>query len=118
VIHRRRSDESLEAPHVSGRAAATLAALVTARVVRPKPRRTRTPPCLTVDRRFRYADYSAGETIPLLRMAGRWVDERGFSIGGNSTSSGEGRLILTNDDARFAELMESHGCRGAAALRE
>ncbi|HEU4889245.1 MAG TPA: hypothetical protein VFV49_15265 [Thermoanaerobaculia bacterium] len=48
-----------------------------------KPRRTRTPTCLTVDRRFRYTDYPKGETVPPLRMSGRWLEERGFSIGGN-----------------------------------
>ena len=41
-------------------------------------------------------------------MSGRWLEERGFSIGGNVyVEVGEGRLILTNDDARFAELTES-----------
>lgn len=73
-----------------------------------KPRRTRTPNCLTVDRRFRYTSEPKGETVPLLRMSGHWLEEHGFSIGGNVyVEAGEGRLILTNDDARSADLMES-----------
>ncbi len=72
-----------------------------------KPRRTRTPTCLTVDRRFRYTSEPKGETVPLLRMSGHWLEEHGFSIGGNvHVEAREGRLILTNDDARSADLME------------
>ena len=48
----------------------------------------RTPTCQTVNRRFRYTDYPRGEIVPVLRMSGRWLEERGFGIGGNSTSSG------------------------------
>ena len=74
----------------------------------PKPRRTRTPACLTVDRRFRYTSEPKGETVPLLRMSGHWLEEHGFRIGGNVyVEAGEGRLILTNDDTRSADLMES-----------
>jgi hypothetical protein len=41
-------------------------------------------------------------------MSGHWLEEHGFSIGGNGyVEGGEGRLILTNDDARSADLMES-----------
>ena len=74
----------------------------------PKPRRTRTPVCLKVDRRFRYTSSPAGETVPLLRMSGHWLEERGFSIGENVyVEAEEGRLILTSDAARFAELSGS-----------
>jgi len=74
----------------------------------PKQRRTRKPTCLTVDRRFRYTSEPKGETVPLLRMSGRWLEEHGLSIGGNVyVEAKEGRLILTNDDARSADLMES-----------
>jgi hypothetical protein len=74
----------------------------------PKPRRTRTPACLTMDRRFRYTSEPKGETVPLLRMSGHWLEEHGFRIGGNVyVEAREGRLILTKDDARSADLMES-----------
>lgn len=73
-----------------------------------KQRRTRTPTCLTVDRRFRYTSEPKGETVPLLRMSGHWLEEHGFSIGGSVyVEAGEGRLILTNAAARSADRMES-----------
>lgn len=43
-------------------------------------------------------------------MSGRWLEERGFSIGETVyVEAEEGRLILTNDTARSADLMESRG---------
>lgn len=110
---RRRAAEAPQPPAVEALSAAEAAGSVapapSAAALR-KPRRTRTPACLTVDRRFRYTSEPKGETVPLLRMSGHWLEEHGFSIGGNVyVEAGEGRLILTNDDARSADLMESRG---------
>jgi hypothetical protein len=41
-------------------------------------------------------------------MSGHWLEQRGFRAGGNVYVEAEkGRLILTTDAARFADLSES-----------
>jgi hypothetical protein len=71
----------------------------------PKARRTRTPSCVKVASRFRYRSTPGGETVPLLRMSGHWLEEHGFSIAGDVyIEAGEGRLILTNYKTHMAEL--------------
>ena len=83
-------------------------ALAVRAAARLKPRRARTPRCLTVHRVFRYTDYPRGETVPFLRLSGRWLEQRGFGIGIQVyVEAAEGRLILTNYKTHMAELFGS-----------
>ena len=57
---------------------------------------------------FRYTDYPRGETVPFLRLSGRWLEQRGFGIGIQVyVEAAEGRLILTNYKTHMAELFGS-----------
>jgi hypothetical protein len=48
-----------------------------------------------------------GETVPFLRMSGRWLEKHGFSIDGDVyMEAGEGRLVLTNYATNMAEVLE------------
>lgn len=77
-----------------------------------KPRRTRTPSCLTVNRRFRYTYYPRGEIVPLLRMSGHWLEEHGFSIEGEVYGeASQGRLVLTNYATHMATFAGVTRCR-------
>ena len=57
---------------------------------------------------FCYTDYPKGETVPFLRLSGRWLEQRGFGIGIQVyVEAAEGRLILTNYKTHMAELFGS-----------
>ena len=65
----------------------------------PKPRPSRTPDSLTVCKRFRPQESAraGGRHVPYLRLSGRWLEERGFTIGSNVVVQvADGRVILTN----------------------
>ncbi|HEX8153986.1 MAG TPA: SymE family type I addiction module toxin [Thermoanaerobaculia bacterium] len=74
----------------------------------PKPRRTRTPSCVKVASRFRYTSTPGGETVPLLRLSGHWLEHHGFSIEGEVyVEAAQGRFILTNYATHTAKVQES-----------
>lgn len=52
--------------------------------------------------------FRGGETVPCLRLSGRWLEQRGFGVGAQVyVEAGEGRLILTNYKTPMAELFGS-----------
>jgi Toxin SymE, type I toxin-antitoxin system len=108
---RRRAASVPQSPAVAAHdvaAASDSVALVVRAAATPKPRRARTPRCLTVHRVFRYTDFPRGETVPFLRLSGRWLEQRGFGVGVQVyVEAAEGRLILTNYKTHMAELFGS-----------
>jgi hypothetical protein len=108
---RRRAPEAPQPPAIEAQpadAAPDCVAVAVRAAARPKPRRGRTPRCLTVHRVFRYTDYPRGETVPFLRLSGRWLEQRGFGVGVQVyVEAAEGRLILTNYKTHMAELFGS-----------
>jgi hypothetical protein len=86
---RRRAPEAPQPPAVEAQpidAAPDCVALAVRAAPRPKPRRGRTPRCLTVHRVFRYTDYPRGETVPFLRLSGRCSSSAASGSGYRSTS--------------------------------
>lgn len=67
--------------------------------VPPQLPEARTPTRITVSARFFHRVRFPGAHVPYLRLSGRWLEERGFTIGATiAVHIEEGRLVLTNPE--------------------